>query len=141
MSIKIDRNHIFIDTNVLVGWFMEYKDDRDCLKYLFSLTGKKLYVSTLSIAQLVSILQNSKVKKDEVTKLVKYFSTKFTFINFNELDVYEAIDMENPDIEDNIQYVLSQKKHCQFIVTNNIKDYTKYRLVNIVSPDSIRKIF
>ena len=50
-------NHIFVDTNVLVGGCSgdaRFKKDEDCLHYLYSLTGKKLYVSSLSVAQLIS---------------------------------------------------------------------------------------
>ena len=53
-------NHIFVDTNVLVGGYSgdaRYKKDEACLHYLYSLTGKKLYIATLSVAQLISMFQ------------------------------------------------------------------------------------
>jgi hypothetical protein len=51
----MNGNHIFVDTNVLIGWWVGNKDDVNCIKYLFSLRGKRLYTSALSIAQLESI--------------------------------------------------------------------------------------
>ena len=56
-AFKFNPNHVFVDTNVLVGGYSgdaRYQKDADCLHYLFALTGKKLYISTLSVAQLIS---------------------------------------------------------------------------------------
>ena len=36
----MNMNHIFVDTNVLIGWWAGSDDDTRCLKYLFSLRGK-----------------------------------------------------------------------------------------------------
>jgi hypothetical protein len=46
-AFKFNPNHIFVDTNVLVGGYSgdtRYQNDADCLHYLFALTGKKLYI-------------------------------------------------------------------------------------------------
>ena len=50
---NFNPNHIFVDTNVLVGGYSgdaRFQKDADCLHYLYSLTGKRLYISTLSVA-------------------------------------------------------------------------------------------
>jgi predicted nucleic-acid-binding protein len=63
-------NHIFVDTNVLVGGYSgdaRYQKDEACLHYLYSLTGKKLYISSLSVAQLISMFQKKK-KNDEIVR-------------------------------------------------------------------------
>ena len=62
-AFKFNPNHIFVDTNVLVGGYSgdtRYQNDADCLHYLFALTGKKLYISTLSVSQLISVYQKKK---------------------------------------------------------------------------------
>ncbi len=54
--MKNNENHIFIDTNCLMNYFVEkyhlYKtastDNADALRFLFGLNGKKLYVSSLN---------------------------------------------------------------------------------------------
>ena len=60
---NFNPNHIFVDTNVLVGGYSgdaRFQKDADCLHYLYSLTGKRLYISTLSVAQLISMFQKKK---------------------------------------------------------------------------------
>ena len=105
----------------------------------FSLKGKKLYVSTLSIAQFVSVFQKKRTA-DEIREKVKYLQTKFNLVGFVEKDVDDALVETSPDIEDSIQYTLSRKVRCQHFVTNNVKDYTGYFLLNVLKPSQVRQI-
>ena len=98
----MDHNRIFIDTNVLIGAWAGEQNDIQCLHYLFSLKGKRLYSSTLSIAQFVSVFQKRKTN-DEIRRKVKYLQTKLNLISFTEKDIDKAIDEVSPDLEDNIQ--------------------------------------
>lgn len=135
----MNQNHIFVDTNVLIGAWSGRQGDILCLQYLFSLKGKKLYSSTLSIAQFISVFQKKR-SNDEIRKRVKYLQTKFNLISFTETDISKAIDEESPDIEDNIQYVLCRKTNCLHFITNNIKDYSGYFLLNVLKPEQSRQI-
>ena len=119
----MNPNHIFVDTNILIGAWAGCQNDILCLQYLFSLKGKQLYSSTLSMAQFISVFQKRKTN-DEIRKQVKYLQTKFNLISFTEKDINKAIDEASPDIEDNIQYVLCRKMNCLHFITNNIKDYS-----------------
>ncbi len=68
--INFNPNHIFVDTNVLVGGYSgdaRFKNDEDCLHYLYSLTSKQLYISSLSVAQFISMFQKKK-KNDEIVR-------------------------------------------------------------------------
>lgn len=135
----MDSNRIFVDTNVLIGAWADKEKDKKCLQYLFSLRGKRLYISTLSIAQFVSTFQKKRTK-DEICKQVKYLISKFILIEFSEKDVEKAVDESSPDIEDNMQYVLCRKMNCQHFITNNVKDYSGYFLLNVLKPNQIRQI-
>lgn len=76
-----------MDTNVLVGGYSgdaRYQKDADCLHYLFALTGKKLYISTLSVAQLISMFQK-KHTNEEVIGIVHELQHRFTIIDFTTM--------------------------------------------------------
>lgn len=135
----MNANHIFVDTNVLIGWQAGIKSDSDCLKYLFSLRGKKLYTSSLSIAQFVSVFQKT-LKNDEIRKAVNALLAKFNIISFTEKDITASLEVSNIDMEDNIQYVISGKAKCFLFVTNNKKDYDKLTNIKVVIPSKIRQI-
>jgi len=38
--------------------------DYDCLHYLYSIVGKRLYISSLSVAQLISVYQKRKTNEE-----------------------------------------------------------------------------
>lgn len=97
----MNGNHIFVDTNVLIGWKAGIEDDKNCLKYLFSLQGKLLYTSSLSIAQFVSVFQKT-LKNNEIRKAVNALLAKFDIISFTEKDIADSLEIDNRDMEDNI---------------------------------------
>ena len=135
-------NHIFVDTNVLVGGYSgdaRFKKDEACLHYLYSLTGKKLYISTLSVAQLISTFQKKK-KNDEIVRIVHDLQHRFNVIDFAARDIDAALVETGGDIEDNVQFVLARKQKCSIIVTNNYKDYRLFYNISVVKPDEVRSI-
>ena len=137
-----NSNHIFVDTNVLVGGYCgdaRFQKDADCLHYLYSLTGKRLYISTLSVAQLISMFQKKK-KNDEIVRIVRELQHRFNVIDFTSRDIDAALTETGADIEDNVQYVLAMKQKCGIIVTNNYKDYRLLLNVRAVRPERVRAI-
>jgi predicted nucleic acid-binding protein len=137
-----NSNHIFVDTNVLVGGYSgdsRFQKDADCLHYLYSLTGKKLYISTLSVAQLISMYQKKKTN-DEIVRIVHELQHRFNIIDFTNRDIDAALVETGGDIEDNVQFVLAQKQKCSIIVTNNYKDYRLFYNISVVKPDGVRTI-
>lgn len=130
-----NRDNIFVDTNVLIGAFAGFSKDKKCLDYLFSSRiqqkKKRLYISSLSIAQLVATFQHKKVDDDKIRQYVKYLQTKFNIIEFTEQDIDDALKFKIIDMEDAIQFILGTKLKCLYFITNNIKDYKN--LVNIIA--------
>lgn len=138
----VNPNHIFVDTNVLIGGYSgdpRFQKDAACLHYLYSLTGKKLYISALSVAQLISTFQKKK-SNDEIRHIVRELQHRFNVINFTAKDINEALNETGADIEDNVQYVLAMKQKCRIIITNNYKDYRLMMWIEATSPEKVRII-
>jgi len=141
-ALSFNPNHIFVDTNVLVGGYSgdaKYQKDDDCLRYLFSLTGKRLYISSLSVAQLISVYQKKK-SNEEITHVVRDLQHRFNIIDFTAKDIDTALKETGADIEDNVQFVLAKKQKCYIVVTNNYKDYRFLQGIEVLRPAKIRKI-
>ncbi len=141
-SRAVNPNHIFVDTNVLIGGYSgdpRFQKDAACLHYLYSLTGKKLYISTLSVAQLISTFQKKK-SNDEIRGIVRELQHRFNVISFTANDIDEALNETGADIEDNVQYVLAMKQKCRIIITNNYKDYRLLLWIEATSPEKVRII-
>ena len=131
-----------MDTNVLVGGYSgdaRFQKDADCLHYLYSLTGKRLYVSSLSVAQLISVYQKKK-KNDEIVRIVRDLQHRFNIVDFTNRDIDAALIENGGDIEDNVQYVLARKQKCSVIITNNFKDYRQFFNLRVIKPERVRTI-
>ncbi len=141
-ALSFNPNHIFVDTNVLVGGYSgdaRFQKDDDCLRYLFSLTGKRLYISSLSVAQLISVYQKKK-SNEEITQVVRDLQHRFNIIDFTAKDIDAALKETGADIEDNVQFVLAKKQKCYIVVTNNYKDYRFLQGIEVLRPAKVRKI-
>ena len=141
-ALSFNPNHIFVDTNVLVGGYSgdaKFQKDDDCLRYLFSLTGKRLYISSLSVAQLISVYQKKK-SNAEITAVVRDLQHRFNIIDFTAKDIDAALKDTGADIEDNVQFVLAKKQKCYIVVTNNYKDYRFLQGIEVLRPAKVRKI-
>ena len=141
-QLGLSGNHIFVDTNVLVGGCSgnaRFQKDADCLHYLYSLTGKRLYISTLSVAQLISTYQK-KHTNEEITAIVRDLQHRFTVIDFTGKDINNALVETGADIEDNVQYVLARKQKCRVVITNNYKDYRTMPGIQVFRPSEVRRL-
>lgn len=145
MTTKIkpfNPNHIFVDTNVIIGAYCgddKHQIDEDCLRYLFSLNGKRLFISALSVAQLISLFQKKRTNK-EVVEIVHQLQHRFNIIGFSSKDIDDALDETGADIEDNVQYVIAKKQKCRILITNNVKDYRLLMGVEAIKPSKVRTI-
>ncbi|MBR2201901.1 MAG: type II toxin-antitoxin system VapC family toxin [Bacteroidales bacterium] len=142
LALTYNPNHIFVDTNVLVGGYSDdvrFQKDSQCLHYLYSIVGKRLYISSLSVAQLIAIFQKKKSNED-IVRIVKELQHRFNIIDFTTKDIDVALVANGADIEDNIQFVLAKKQKCYIIVTNNYKDYRFLQGIQVLRPAKIRKI-
>ncbi|MCQ2319680.1 MAG: PIN domain-containing protein [Bacteroidales bacterium] len=132
-------NNIFIDTNVLIGAGRSLKKDTDCIHYLLSLNGKRLFISSLSFAQYVSVFQKRETN-DNLKKKAKELLDRFNVLSFTEEDAKESLVESGGDLEDNIQHVISRKMKCGIFITNNVKDYRVFSGITVISPADVRAI-
>ena len=135
-------HHIFVDTNVLIGAYsgdVRFQKDSECLHYLSVLVGKQIYISSLSVAQLIAVYQKKKTNQ-EIVRIVRELQHRFKVIDFTSKDIDAALTETGADIEDNIQYVLARKQKCSIIITNNFKDYRLLQNIHAVRPERVRAI-
>ena len=138
-----NQNHIFVDTNIIIGAYSNEKKfikERQCWNYLTSLIGKKIYVSSLSIAQFISTLQHHKIDKKSVKNNVSNILAKVNIIDFTKDDIKRSLLVKENDLEDNIQYVLANKLKCGIFFTQNIKDYNTYINIAVYTAKEHRTI-
>jgi len=134
----LNENHIFIDTNVLNGYYLNRAADVACLRYLFSLKGKRLFISSLTIGQFVAFFQK-RLENDKIKEAIRYLFTKFTVVDFGEQDIQKSLLFPYSDLEDNIQYVIGTKMKCYYFITND-KGFSTFLNIKAVKSTQIRSI-
>ena len=146
--MKNNENHIFVDTNCLISYLADKynlrknsnEDNIKALHFLLGMNGKKLYISSLSIAQVTATLQK-KIGTDNMVKEISQLVHRFNIVEFNENDIKAAINCELArDIEDLYQYEMSQKVKCFYVMTNNLSDFSSLANIVAFSPAKVRKI-
>jgi len=137
---KNNEFSIYIDTNVLRNFCKNVDADANCLRYIFSVRRREnLFTSSFAIGQALSGVQKSKTSKNGLSKKVtleygKLFQQKITVIDFAAKDIDSSFEQTGEDIEDNIHYVLSQKRNCKIILTNDKSGFNIYNNINVVKP-------
>jgi predicted nucleic acid-binding protein len=94
-----------------------------------------LYISALSVAQTVSLIQSRKKKSKEEKRLeidrLQELVKKFTIISLTEKEIANSFELYNShsdfvDIEDIIQYSIAKKVKCDAIITHNKSDFAAF---------------
>jgi predicted nucleic acid-binding protein len=140
--------HIFIDTNVLINDILFRQFNRPnskpsclALEFLLRVARRETFVASFSIVQVLSTLEKARISQDIIRQEIQHILTKHTIINFTEKDIQAALDdFTDLDIEDTFQFVVSQKMRCQYIITENVKDFKTFQNVRIIRPKEIRRI-
>jgi len=52
-------------------------------------------------------------------------------LNFSEDDVLKGFFEVGDDVEDNMHFVISQKRKCNVVITNDLKGYTKFDIIAV----------
>ena len=134
-----DKNvKIFIDSNVLRNFCTAQSADVECLHFLFEKRKRNtLFTSTLSIGQTLSHYKKSDFNK--AVEMGRFFNERITFIDFAENDVMQSFLESGKDLEDNMQYVCSQKgkNKCGIIISNDRNGFADFTNVVVVKPNKL----
>ncbi len=138
---------VYVDTNILINDFLFRSEGKEnsrtaynALIYLRAKPKVNLYIASFSIIQVVSTLNKAKIKDDAIREELKRIMEKYTVGNFLDTDIKKGIELDSRDIEDSFQYVISQKLKCAYILTDNLKDFKRFKDVVVVNSSKVRKI-
>ena len=127
---------VYLDTNVLMNYCSQQNEEIKIVKYLTDVRYENnLYISALSVAQTVSLIQSRKKKSKEEKRLeidrLQELVKKFTIISLTEKEIANSFELYNShsdfvDIEDLIQYSIAKKVKCDAIITHNKSDFAAF---------------
>ena len=97
------------------------------------------YLSSLSIANLVYVMRkelNAKQIEDVITDL----RLIFIIVDFTETDLLKAASMKWNDFEDAIQSATAERIHAEYIITRNVRDFLKSKVIAFTPTEFLARL-
>ena len=97
------------------------------------------YVSALTFANLVYIMRKELSPKN-IEETLHALSLIFEFVDFNISDLSHAAELNWDDFEDAVQSVTAERVHADYIITRNVKDFAKSKVIAFTPSELIARI-
>lgn len=133
---------LLIDANILLDVIQNREPHVQASSVVWKLceTEKaKGYVSALTFANLVYIMRKELDPK-KIEETLKALSLIFEFADFNVSDLTHAAELEWDDFEDAVQSVTAERVHADYIITRNVRDFAKSKVVAFTPSELIVRI-
>lgn len=136
---------VFLDTNVILEFFIEREDVRTAAQLFNRLKDEKseMYMSVGSFYTMLFLIDKYLRKELGLTGEVRIATLRSLAVKIvkaisvvehdNESLLRGVEDMQFKDIEDSCQYQAAVAAGCDFIITYNVKDYP-HTLLPVFSP-------
>lgn len=131
---------VFVDTDIVLDLLSNRQPFYIHSANLFSAADKneiKLYVSSLSFANLNYIL-SKQYSADQARKKLLKFKTLVTVLSVTDKVIELALSSEFKDFEDGIQYFTAIESNIKTILTRNLKDY-KSAQISVLTAEQFLK--
>ena len=111
---------IFLDTNILLDLLLDRKNSYEASIILNSIDLGLFegYISDITLVNVDYIAEKQK-KEDEIKEFLILLLETMEICTPDTNLIYKALNLENKDFEDNIQYLLAKKCRCDCLITND----------------------
>lgn len=133
---------LLIDANILLDVLQNREPHVQASSVIWKLceTEKaKGYVSALTFANLVYIMRKELAPKN-IEETLHALSLIFEFVDFNISDLSHAAELNWDDFEDAIQSVTAERVHADYIITRNVKDFAKSKVIAFTPSELIARL-
>ncbi|WP_198305553.1 type II toxin-antitoxin system VapC family toxin [Arcobacter vandammei] len=128
---------IFVDTNIFLDLILK-RDDYNKSLIILNAIEKRVFQGVIADITVLNIDYIAKKQVKEIRDFLKFISLLFEILGADNNIIEEALDIENSDLEDNLQYTLAKKSNCDLIVSND-KAFYKKDIDVFTSSDFIKK--
>ena len=99
----------------------------------------KGYISTLSFANIMYILRKE-LAPDKIEEVYHKLCLIFEFADFSSSILAKAVEMNWKDFEDAVQSATAEQIHADYIVTRNVRDFTRSKVVAFTPTELLMRI-
>lgn len=133
---------VLIDTNVILDVLCNRKDFVEDSAKIFKLCEVKQitgYVSALSVANIVYVMRKE-LDTERIKQILDALSLIFQITDLKAEDLECACKLDFKDFEDAIQSAQATRLKVDYIITRNIKDYVKSKVMAIKPSELLDRI-
>lgn len=99
----------------------------------------KGYISTLSFANIMYILRKE-LTSDKIEEVYHKLCLIFEFADFSSSILSKAVEMNWKDFEDAVQCATAEQIHADYIITRNVRDFTRSKVVAFTPTELLMRI-
>lgn len=133
---------LLIDANIILDVLLnrpDYVKDSAMIWKLCETEQMKGYVSTLTFANLVYIMRKQ-LDPEKIEDVFHKLNLIFEFADFSVSDLTHAADLNWKDFEDAVHSVIAERIHADYIITRNVRDFSKSRVMAFTPPELLARI-
>lgn len=133
---------LLIDANIILDVLLnrpEFVKDSSMIWKLCETEQLKGYVSTLTFANLVYIMRKQ-LNPEKIEEVFLKLNLIFEFVDFSASDIAKATELGWKDFEDAIQSVTASKIHADYIITRNVRDFVKSKVIAFTPTELLARI-
>ena len=133
---------LLIDANVILDVLQSRKPHVETSSIIWKLCETeqvKGCVSALTFANMVYIM-HKELEPEKIEEVLTKLSLIFDFVDLSASDLSKAAQLHWDDFEDALQSVTAERIHADYIITRNVKDFTKSRVVAFTPSELIARI-
>ncbi len=134
---------IFLDTNVLIDFFLERAPFYPAAAMIFSYALERKVEACVSS---MSVVTAKFICVDRCKMPLEMFRAKVDFLrdildvcSVDAADVYHSYDAKWKDFEDGVQYYAAIRCGADYVVTRNVKDFEEY-IIPVFSLDDMCRL-
>lgn len=133
---------LLIDANIILDVLLnrpDYVKDSAMIWKLCETEQMKGYVSTLTFANLFYIMRKQ-LDPEKIEDVFHKLNLIFEFADFSVSDLTHAADLNWKDFEDAVHSVIAERIHADYIITRNVRDFSKSRVMAFTPPELLARI-
>ena len=133
---------LLIDANIILDVLLNRPDfvkDSAMIWKLCETEQMKGYVSTLTFANLVYIMRKQ-LDQEKIEDVFHKLNLIFEFADFSVSDLTHAAELNWKDFEDAVQSVTAERIHADYIITRNVRDFSKSKVMAFTPSELLARI-
>lgn len=128
---------IFVDTNIFLDLILKRKNFHDAL-LIFNAIEKKLFSGVVLDITILNIDYIAKKQVKNIKEFIRLINTNFSVVGISNEMISKALDIENNDFEDILQYLSAKDLKSDCIITND-RSFYKVDIETLSSSEFIKK--